>query len=134
MADEFNPHLQILIAQYMQIGMVGLGKMPNPVDGESKLELTSVQFAIETLQMLEKKTRGNLTPAEAQELGRVLTLLRLNYVDAAEKASQPSSDEAPTSETESAAPAADASSEASSSTGAEASTADPKRQEEGADS
>ena len=37
--------------------------------------------------MLEEKTKGNLTPPEQSELRRVLTSLRLNFVEETKKAS-----------------------------------------------
>ncbi len=42
--------------------------------------LDAARHLIDTLAMLDEKTRGNLTPAEASFLGQVLTDLRVAYV------------------------------------------------------
>ena len=81
MAEAFNPYLRHLIAQYEYIGMVWLGKVPDPAKGEIHRELDQVKEVVGFLEMLEAKTSGNLTEDEARELRRALTLLRLNYVE-----------------------------------------------------
>jgi len=40
-----------------------------------------VRQAISSLEMLEKKTKGNLTPGEERELGAILFELRMKYLD-----------------------------------------------------
>ncbi|MFH1144682.1 MAG: DUF1844 domain-containing protein [Candidatus Eisenbacteria bacterium] len=78
---ELNPYLHHLIAQYEFFGLIWLGKVPDPSTGKAHRELPQVREVIQFLEMLEMKTRGNLNPDEQQELRRVLTLLRLNYVE-----------------------------------------------------
>ena len=80
---EFDPHLRRLIAQYELIGMIWLGKVPDPESGTAHRELNAVREIIGMLEMLERKTRGNVSESEERELRRVLTLLRLNYVEEA---------------------------------------------------
>jgi len=84
-ADEIHPHLRHLFAQYEMLGMIWLGKLPDPATGQTHRELPQVRAVIQFFEMLEAKTRGNLTPAEEGELRRVLTLLRLNYVEEARR-------------------------------------------------
>ena len=40
---------------------------------------------IDTLDMLENRTRGNLTPEESRMIAQLLQELRLNYVDEVRK-------------------------------------------------
>ncbi|MCK4413192.1 MAG: DUF1844 domain-containing protein [Candidatus Eisenbacteria sp.] len=78
---DFDPYLRQLIAQYEMLGLVWLGKLPEPTSGETQCSLPHAKAAIDTVEMLAAKTRGNLTSAEDQEMRRVLTLLRLNFVE-----------------------------------------------------
>jgi hypothetical protein len=48
--------------------------------------LDSARHLIDTLSMLDEKTRGNLTAAEAGFLGQVLTDLRVAYVKVDDRA------------------------------------------------
>ena len=84
-ANDFHPLLRQLITQYEWLGMFLLGKVPDPATGKTQRELPQVREVIRFLEMLETKTRGNLTHGEETELRRVLTLLRLNYVEESRK-------------------------------------------------
>ena len=75
----------MLIQQHQQIAMMGMGKLQNPATGEIERELSSAKFAIDTLNMMETYTKGNL-PKEAENyLDSTLTNLRLNYADEVKK-------------------------------------------------
>jgi hypothetical protein len=80
-----STYWMLLITQYETLGMIGLGKLPDPVDGRAERDLQRTRMAIDMLAMLEAKTRGNLAQEEERELQRVLTLLRLNYVSEAQR-------------------------------------------------
>lgn len=62
-----------------------LGKLKNPVSDKIERDLPSAQGMIDTLEMLEAKTKGNLSQDESRMLARMLQELRLNYVDEAQK-------------------------------------------------
>jgi hypothetical protein len=71
----------MLIQQHEQIAMMGMGKIKNPQTDKSERDLSSAKFAIDTLNMLQSFTKGNL-PKEVEEyLAQTLTNLRLNYAD-----------------------------------------------------
>lgn len=71
----------MLIQQHEQICMMGLGKIKNPGTDKIERDLGSAKYAIDTLEMLDRFTKGNL-PKEAENyLDQTLTNLRLNYVD-----------------------------------------------------
>lgn len=86
-----DAYFALLVAQYEALGLIGLGKMPDPATRRETRELGRTQVAIDVLEMLERKTRGNLTAEEEGELRRVLTLLRINY---AAEATRPAEAEA----------------------------------------
>ncbi len=86
MADaQVNPYFLALLREYEMLGMLGLGKIADPASGESSIDLARTQFAIGILEMLEEKTAGQLIDQEKQELQRVVTTLRLNFVEEAQK-------------------------------------------------
>ena len=62
-----------------------LGKIKNPVTDKVERDLPSAQGMIDTLEMLESRTKGNLTQEEARMLTQILQELRLNYVDESQK-------------------------------------------------
>jgi len=76
-----------LVVGLQQSGMVGLGKLMNPVTRKVEVNLTMAREAIDTLAALEARTRGNLDADEARVLRQALTDLRLNYVEELKKAS-----------------------------------------------
>jgi hypothetical protein len=76
-----SPYFLALLREHEMLGMLGLGKIADPASNEAQVDLAKTQFAIAVLEMLEQKTTGNLADAERQELRRVLTTLRLNYVE-----------------------------------------------------
>ena len=50
----------MLIQQHQQIAMMGMGKIKNPATDKIERDLKSAKYAIDTLHMLEKYTKGNL--------------------------------------------------------------------------
>jgi hypothetical protein len=58
-----------------------LGKVPNPVTNKIERNLEQARQAIEMIEMIRDKTKGNLSPDEERFLNSSLTELRLNYVD-----------------------------------------------------
>ena len=77
-----NAYLLAVIQQQEFLGMMGLGKLADPTSGEAQVDLDKTRYAIGVLEMLEEKTAGNLHQVEEQNLRRVLTALRLNFVEA----------------------------------------------------
>ncbi len=100
MPESVDAFFAALVAQYEALGLIGLGKLADHPDGEAHVELARARAAIEILQMLERKTRGNLTAEEERELRRVLTTLRLNYVEAVRTEAAPPAPPPPAPEEE----------------------------------
>jgi hypothetical protein len=86
---DIDPYLLMLIAQFEAMGMIGLGKLPDPATGKSVRDLAHTKLAIDVLTMIENKTRGNLVADEERELRRSLTLLRLNFVEEVQREQPP---------------------------------------------
>ena len=75
-----------LILGLQQGGMMALGKLMNPITRSIDKNLDGARDAIDTLESIEVRTRGNLEPDEERVLRQVLTDLRMNYVDEVKKA------------------------------------------------
>jgi hypothetical protein len=59
-----------------------LGLVPDPQTGQpGTRNLALARHSIDTLELLQDKTRGNLTSEEAQLLANLLTELRVHYVE-----------------------------------------------------
>ena len=71
----------MLIQQHQQIAMMGMGKIQNPATDKIERDLKSAKYAIDTLLMLDRFTKGNLPEELRQYLNQTLTNLRLNYAD-----------------------------------------------------
>lgn len=75
----------MLIQQHQQIAMMGMGKIKNPNTDKVERELKSAKFAIDTLVMLQKFTKGNLSKELKNYLDQTLNNLRLNYAEEKKK-------------------------------------------------
>jgi hypothetical protein len=51
--------------------MINLGEIQDPVSGEARYDLEGALLFIELLEILDNKTRGNLTEAEAGFLAEI---------------------------------------------------------------
>jgi len=72
---------EFVILQAQNAGLF-LGQIPNPHTGEKQVNLRAAKSVIDSLEMLEQKTHGNLTPNEGKLLQTALTHLRPLYLDA----------------------------------------------------
>ncbi|MDO5536194.1 MAG: DUF1844 domain-containing protein [Desulfovibrionaceae bacterium] len=60
--------------------LVNLGEVPNPATGETSADPLMAKHTIDTLSMLEEKTRKGLTGDEKGLLDSVLYELKMKYV------------------------------------------------------
>jgi len=74
-----------LVMQNQQIAMMAMGKIKNPVTDKIDRNLEYAKVSIDTLDMLQARTKGNLTEYEEKFLSEALKDLKLNYVDEVEK-------------------------------------------------
>ena len=77
-----EPSFAFLLSGLVSQALMGLGQMPNPISQKQELNLDEAKFAIDTLQMLQDKTKGNLTDDEKRHLDSVLYDLRMRFIDA----------------------------------------------------
>ena len=59
---------------------IALGDTENPADGKKEDNLPQAKFLIDTLGMLQEKTKNNLTSEESSMLEGILYELRMRYV------------------------------------------------------
>jgi hypothetical protein len=78
-----------LVIQNTNMALMFLGKVPNPQTEERMYDIETARMFIDQLEMLEVKTRGNLSREEEKLLQQSLTHLRLSFVDAVEHPPQP---------------------------------------------
>ena len=69
-----------LISSLATQTLLALGQYANPETGQAELDLDYARHLIDTLAVLEDKTRNNLAPGEAQMLDAVLHKLRMAFV------------------------------------------------------
>jgi hypothetical protein len=71
---------EMLVTTFATEAMVALGQLPNPFTNEHTLSFEHAKYTIDMLQVLEDKTKGNLSTDEAALLESLLHQLRLAYV------------------------------------------------------
>jgi len=73
-----------LVIQQSNIAMMLMGKVAHPETGQVHKDIESARLFIDQLEMLEAKTKGNLSKEESALLKQSLMSLRLAFVDAVE--------------------------------------------------
>src|ERR1700745_1343011 len=71
------------VMMHAQNAALFLGQIPNPKTGEPEINLDLARMFIDQLEMIQEKTRGNLTNEEAMVLRNALSNLQMAYVEAA---------------------------------------------------
>ena len=71
-----------LVMQQANLAFMLLGKTPHPETGKTVRDLDTAQMFISQLEMLEAKTKGNLSGDEQKLLQQSLMSLRLAFVEA----------------------------------------------------
>ena len=78
-----EPDFRVFLAGLYTQTLVALGELENPVSHTKEKALPEAQFLIDTIDMLRKKTEGNLSAEEGDYLTSLLHDLRMRYVSAA---------------------------------------------------
>ena len=73
--------IELVMMQAQQAAMF-LGHVPNPQSGQPEVNLEFARMFIDQIEMLQEKTRGNLSNEETQMLTSVLSDLRLAFLQA----------------------------------------------------
>ena len=71
--------LQPLFLMLANFALLALGASPDPLTGETQVDLAQAEEAIEGLLTLRDRTEGRQTPEEAALLERVLYEVQLRY-------------------------------------------------------
>jgi hypothetical protein len=78
-----KPDFAALAISLAHSALYHLGLVPDPQTGQKgQRDLALARQTIDTVEMLEEKTRGNLTPDEARLLEDLLYDLRMRFVEA----------------------------------------------------
>jgi hypothetical protein len=82
------------VLMHAQNAALFLGQIPNPKTGEPEVNLELARMFIDQLEMVQEKTRGNLTNEEAMVLRNTLSNLQMAFVEASgagqpQRAAQP---------------------------------------------
>ncbi len=81
-ADRHAALFSQLVTGHGQMALMFLGKLPNPQTGNVELPiLEAARTFIDQLEMLEKKTQGNISPDETRLLQETLGLTRTAFVE-----------------------------------------------------
>ena len=82
--EEFSLLFAQMVMQQSNIAMMLMGKAAHPESGKVAQDLEAARLFIDQLEMLEAKTKGNLSKDEESLLKQTLMNLRLTYVDSVE--------------------------------------------------
>ena len=71
---------ELLITTFVTEAMVALGQLPHPATGRQEFAPAHARFAIDMLEVIAEKTKGNLNPDEERGLQQVIHQLRMAFV------------------------------------------------------
>jgi len=84
--DEF--HFIQLVIMFQTAAMQQMGKLQNPITKKVERNLDQAKFSIDMLEMIQNKTKNNLSENERKFLEHTLYELRMNYLDEVKKEEQ----------------------------------------------
>ena len=80
-----QPTFPQLVDTFFFQTMISLGKQMNPLSQKYERDLAIAQYQIGILELLQEKTKGNLSKDEDEHLDGILHTLRMAYIDEANK-------------------------------------------------
>ncbi len=86
--EQENKNTQLffyLVSSFEMAAMQGMGKINNPLTSKTERNLEQAQFAIDVLDMIKEKMKGNLTEYELKFIENTASQLKLNYIDEMDK-------------------------------------------------
>ncbi len=96
--DQPTPEEQLFLQLVSSLATgtwIAMGKLVNPASGKVERNLQQATYSLDTLDMLAKRMKGNLADWEESYLSRVLTDLKMNYLDEQRKGeTEPAADAA----------------------------------------
>jgi uncharacterized protein DUF1844 len=97
-AGEITQRFIEFVMMQAQNAALFLGQIPNPQTGKAEVRLEVAKMFIDQLEMIQEKTRGNLSNEESTVLRNALSNLQLAYVEVAQAGSSGATPEKTTSE------------------------------------
>jgi hypothetical protein len=79
--DIGKPEFSHLVETFAVQALISLGIVMNPITKKYERDLVLAKYEIGILEVLEQKTKGNLTPDEEKLLEELLHNVRMAYVD-----------------------------------------------------
>jgi len=76
-----QPTFTIFVSSVGMQSMIAMGKLENPVTKKKETNFEQARFLIDTLGVIEEKTKGNLNPEEAKAIEDYLFNLRMMYLE-----------------------------------------------------
>lgn len=70
-----------LVLMFQTAAFQQMGKIMNPLTKKIDKDLNQAKFSIDMIEMIQEKTKGNLTQEEKKFLDHILFELRMNYLD-----------------------------------------------------
>lgn len=74
-----------LVFMFQAAALQQMGKLINPLTKQVERNLEQAKYSIDILELLQEKTKGNLTEEENKYLDNVLFDLRMNYLEEQKK-------------------------------------------------
>ena len=91
--DKFDPLFINLVLTLHNAAMLHMGKIKNPLSDKIERDMSQAEMSIDMLDMLKKKSEGNLTDEENSILSRTLNELKMNFMDEKTKDEKSESEE-----------------------------------------
>jgi hypothetical protein len=82
-----------LVGTFQSSTWIALGKMENPMTNKSERNLKQARFYIDLLEMMQTKTKGNLSEYEEQMLINAVSELNMNFIEEKRKSNGTSVDD-----------------------------------------
>jgi hypothetical protein len=73
----------LFLSSLMIEGLMALGEIENPITKKKEANLGQARYCIDTIAMLEEKTKNNATDQEKDAISRILYELRMRYAEKA---------------------------------------------------
>ena len=70
-----------LMGTFQSSAWIALGKMKNPMTDKIERNLDQASYYIDLLDMLQSKTKGNVSEYEEQMLSNTVSEIKMNFID-----------------------------------------------------
>ncbi len=80
-AGPLQANFGALLSSLATQALMCLGVVADPTTGKPRVDLEVARYSIDMLEVIQEKTKGNLTPEEQEALDSTLLELRMTYLD-----------------------------------------------------